>query len=145
MRPFVIGLYGKSNSGKTTLINKIIKCLSKDGIKIAAIKITDKSLEIDEKGKDTWNFSSSGVDLAILSSRNETDYIYKKFLNFDQIYRVINKIDKFNLILIEGVNEDKIPKIRLGDIEIRKNTIFTYDGDFENLINNLKKFIRRSE
>jgi ABC-type dipeptide/oligopeptide/nickel transport system ATPase component len=42
MKPFVLGFYGESGTGKTTLIVDIISRLKSQGFKIASVKITDK-------------------------------------------------------------------------------------------------------
>ena len=60
MVPFVVGFYGKSNSGKTTLVTKLIEKLSNEGFKVASVKMTDKEISIDSKQKDTWKHSKAG-------------------------------------------------------------------------------------
>ena len=77
--PAVIGFYGSSESGKTTLIVKIIKRLIKNGYRVATIKKTDKILTIDKKGKDTWKHSQAGASITVLTSKDKTDImIYNK-------------------------------------------------------------------
>jgi len=138
MTEAVIGIYGKSNTGKTTLIVDIIKRLSNEGFKIASIKITDKKIGIDTKGKDTWKHGEAGAKIVVLSSPKETDFILKQPKDISEIIKMLNQIDKFDLILIEGANDKYIPKIRIGDIDKRENTILTYSGDFKELIEFLK-------
>jgi molybdopterin-guanine dinucleotide biosynthesis protein B len=134
----IIGIYGKSNTGKTTLIIDIIKQLSNEGYSIASVKITDKKIGIDTKGKDTWKYEEAGAKLVVLSSSKETDFLIKKPKDIQEIIAQISKIAKYDLIIIEGVNDRYTPKIRIGDIKIRDNTIFTYIGDFKKLIYFLK-------
>ena len=134
----VIGIYGKSNTGKTTLISDIIKQLSNEGYSIASVKITDKKIGIDTKGKDTWKYENAGAQLVVLSSPKETDFLIKKPKDIQEIIVQINQIAKYDLIIIEGANDKFTQKIRIGDIKKRDNTIFTYNGDFEALIDFLK-------
>ena len=77
-RNAVIGFYGESKSGKTTLIVKIIKQLKKDGLTVATIKKTDKNIEVDIEGKDTWKHRQAGATLVVLSSANNTDIMIGK-------------------------------------------------------------------
>ena len=141
MNRAVVGVYGKSDTGKTTLIVDIIKQLTKEGFKIASIKITNKKIGIDSKGKDTWKHGQAGSNLIVLSSPEETDFIIKKSEDISKILRIINQIDKFDLIIVEGANDKYIPKIRIGDIDIRENTVLTYSGEFKEVIDFLKKKI----
>jgi len=134
----VVGIYGKSDTGKTTLIIDIIKQLSNEGFKIASIKITDKEIGIDSKGKDTWKHGEAGSRLVVLSSPVETSFLLKNNKDISEIIKIINQIDKYDLILVEGANDKYIPKIRIGNIEKRENTIFTYSGVFQEVIEFLK-------
>lgn len=137
--PAILGFYGKSNIGKTSLIIKLIKSLNKEGYKIAVIKITDKKTGVDTKGKDTWKYSKTGSKLTILSSTIETDFIIKRKMDVEEILKQINNFDSYDFVFIEGANDEKTKKIRLGDIKERKNTIRSYKGDFGSLI----KFIMK--
>ena len=62
----VFGFYGSSNTGKTTLIVNIIKNLTDEGFNVATVKITDKNISSDTKGKDTWKFSKAGSKIVVL-------------------------------------------------------------------------------
>lgn len=145
MNPGILGIYGKSGSGKTTLITKIIKRFIKEGFKIACIKITDKKIDFDTKKKDTWNYAKAGAKLIVLSSKNETDILIKNKEDIQKIIDQINFINKYDLIIIEGANDNFTKKIRIGNIKKRKNTIITYKGDFETLIKIIKKEIIKEE
>jgi molybdopterin-guanine dinucleotide biosynthesis protein B len=138
MNQSVIGIYGKSDTGKTTLIIDIIKHLTSEGFNIASVKITNKKIGVDTKGKDTWKHEEAGAKLVILSSPKETDFMIKKPKDISEIINLINQIDTYDLIIIEGANDKYTPKIRIGDIEKRNNTIFTYSGDLERVIDFLK-------
>jgi molybdopterin-guanine dinucleotide biosynthesis protein B len=134
----ILGFYGKSNTGKTTLITQIIRRLTKENYRIATIKITDKKISIDKEDTDSWKHAQAGSELIVFSSPYETTYIVKEKQLTKEIINKIKKMGKYDIILVEGANEKDIPKIRIGDIEERENTILKYDGDFEKLIKILK-------
>jgi len=137
-KPYILGFYGKSNAGKTTLVVDLIKRLTNEGFKVATIKRSDKEISIDNPGKDTFRHTWAGAELTVLSSRNETDFIIKKSLEMIDIIEFISKIDYYEFIFIEGASDRAIPKIRIGDITKRENTVFDYDNDFEKLYNLVK-------
>lgn len=143
MKATVIGIYGKSNTGKTTLIVEIIKKLSNEGFNVASIKQSDKTIEIDSKRKDTWKHGKAGAKLVVLSSTNETDFLFKEKKEISKIIDITSKTGNYDLILIEGANDKFIPKIRIGNIKKRENTILNYSGNFEKLIEIIKKEISR--
>jgi molybdopterin-guanine dinucleotide biosynthesis protein MobB len=139
----VIGFYGKSGSGKTSLIENLIKKLNSEGLKVATIKTTNKKISIDTQGKDTLKYNKAGSRVVVFSSPIETDFLVKEKLLTDDILKQIKFLDAFDIILIEGANDPDIPKIRLGDIEERENTIHHYTGDFEKVMELIKKKINK--
>ena len=137
-KPVIVGIYGESNSGKTVLIEKIVRQLTIESYRVATIKITDKKIGVDTEGKDTWRHSKAGSNLVVFSSDSETDFLLKQKLYSDEIIKIISKIDDFDIVIIEGAREKNIPKIRIGNIEKRENTIFTFDDNFDEVIKIVK-------
>ena len=133
-KPVVIGCYGKSGTGKTSLIVTLIKRLREEGLTVATIKVTDKSISIDQKGKDTWMHSKVGAQLVIFSSIDETDFMVKHSLDLDSILMIIQQSGVYDVILVEGANDPRIPKIRIGDIEIRENTLCSYSDNINEIL-----------
>jgi len=143
--PTVFGFYGKTDAGKTSLIVDIIKHLTDEGFNVSTVKITDKDISIDTEGKDTWKHSIAGSKLTILSSSTETDFLIKQNKKIDEIINYITELGEYDVILVEGINDKKTPKIRLGDIKERYNTILTYKGDFNGLVEIMKKEVSRGK
>jgi molybdopterin-guanine dinucleotide biosynthesis protein B len=56
-----------SNSGKTTLIEKVIRILKGRGLRVAVIKHASAGFDLDKPGKDSWRFQQAGADTVILS------------------------------------------------------------------------------
>ena len=114
----VIGICGYHNSGKTTLIEKLIKWLKNDGYKIATIKNIPKKFSIDTEGKDTWKHGQAGASVVVASSPDETAFIFKRGMELKEIAHILNEIVHPDLILVEGRKMERIPKISVGDIEL---------------------------
>ncbi len=55
-----------SNSGKTTLIERIIPLLKERGLRVAVVKHASKGFEIDRPGKDSFRFREAGADAVVL-------------------------------------------------------------------------------
>jgi molybdopterin-guanine dinucleotide biosynthesis protein B len=60
-----------SNSGKTTLIEKIVTILKARGLRVAVIKHTSKGFDLDKPGKDSWRFQRAGADAVILAGPDQ--------------------------------------------------------------------------
>jgi molybdopterin-guanine dinucleotide biosynthesis protein B len=55
-----------SNSGKTTLIEKIVPILKKQGVRVSVIKHASAGFDLDKPGKDSWRFQRAGADTVVL-------------------------------------------------------------------------------
>ncbi len=55
-----------SNSGKTTLIEKIVPILKKKGVRVAVIKHASAGFDLDKPGKDSWRFQRAGAATVVL-------------------------------------------------------------------------------
>jgi molybdopterin-guanine dinucleotide biosynthesis protein B len=139
--PAIFGFYGESDTGKTSLIEQIIKTLVKDGYNVATIKNTNKETSIDDVGKDTWKHSSAGAMLVVLSTPVETDFIVKDKISTKDIVQIISEFGYYNVILIEGARDSFIPKIRIGTIKKRDNTIMNYQNNFKEIYKIIEKEI----
>lgn len=141
--PAVVGFYGKSDAGKTLLITKLIYRLTNGGYKVATIKITDKEVSLDGRGKDTWRHSQAGAELVALSSPIETSYIVRERRDERRIIWDIAKLGQYDVILVEGARDPSIPKIQIGDAERRDNTVGIYKDNFEEIIEIIKREITK--
>jgi molybdopterin-guanine dinucleotide biosynthesis protein B len=135
----VFGVYGESDSGKTTLIVQLVTRLSKEGYQLATVKQTNKEISMDTKNKDTWRHHKAGARLVVFSSRSETNFLLDNSLSFSEMLRRISGFGCFDFILVEGADEPDIPKIQVGSGKKRSNTIAIYHDNFQEILALLKK------
>lgn len=124
----ILGFSGYSNSGKTTLIEKLIKILKKKGLRVAVIKHhAHNELQVDETGRDSWRFTQAGADISIVSSPEKTAYIEQRSLEFTQLVSLVHDVD---LILVEGFKREPITQIGI----CRKETKEGFPSDLNRYI-----------
>ena len=104
----VIGFAAYSGTGKTTLIEKILRALKQKGYRIAVIKHDAHDFEIDQEGKDSWRFTHAGADMMLISSAKKTALIEQRQRSFSENLSMIHDVD---LILVEGYKQEQIPRI----------------------------------
>jgi len=64
--PPVLSFVGSSNSGKTTLMEKLVSALTAKGMRIATIKHSHHQPEMDTPGKDSWRHKRAGALASLL-------------------------------------------------------------------------------
>lgn len=141
-KTLVLGLYGDSQSGKTTLLERLVRDLTAVGCRVAVIKQTDKRDSVDIGGKDTARFIRAGAEVAVFSSAVETVYLMNEHSTAQDIVKHLDQFGDFDVVFVEGAHDVDIPKVRLGDCVERENTLFTYDGNYGRL---LEKIIRKDQ
>ncbi|PTX55358.1 molybdopterin-guanine dinucleotide biosynthesis protein B [Melghirimyces profundicolus] len=112
--PPVIQIVGYSNTGKTTLITRLIPLLSEEGWKVGTVKRHAGELELDEPGKDTWRHRESGADRVAITARNQTAVIFSRPLGLDELLEHHRGMD---LVLVEGFKGASYPKLLMAGEE----------------------------
>lgn len=127
----IVSIVGKSDSGKTTLMEKLIPELKNRGYRVATIKHDIHGFDIDKEGKDTWRHAKAGADVVVISSPDKLAMI--KGIDgeyaLDKIESTI--IKDVDIILTEGYKKGDKPKIEVFRFEVHKELLCT---DEDNLI-----------
>lgn len=108
-----IAVVGKSKSGKTTLIERLIPELKKRGYRVGSVKHAHHGFEIDKKGKDSYRHRAAGADVVVVASPDEIAMIRKvKTDTLDNLEIFFSDMD---LVLVEGYKRTGKPKIEVFD------------------------------
>jgi molybdopterin molybdotransferase len=109
----IVSIVGKSQSGKTVLMEQLIAEFKRRGYKVAALKHSHGGMEIDHPGKDSWRYAQAGSDAVLVSSPDKLAFIksVNHELDIEEIMPIIGP--EFDFILVEGFRKSKIPKIEV--------------------------------
>ncbi|MQY67479.1 MAG: molybdopterin-guanine dinucleotide biosynthesis protein B, partial [Dehalococcoidia bacterium] len=111
--PPVVSIVGKSKSGKTTLMEKLLGELKSRGYRVATVKHTPQKLSFDEPGKDSWRHIQAGSEATLISSPDKVVLIKPTSakISLEQIARLIG--EDYDIILTEGFSQGNAPKIEV--------------------------------
>ncbi len=112
--PPIISVVGKSESGKTTLLELLVAELKRRGYKIAVIKHAgEEGFELDKKGSDTWRLTEAGSEVVAISSPSKVAVLkpVARDLSPAELSRFIGW--DCDLILTEGFKKSETPKIEV--------------------------------
>src|SRR3989339_633444 len=108
----IISVVGKTNSGKTTLIEKIIPELKKRGYTVGAIKHDVHHFEIDYEGKDTFRMTKAGADMVVIASGEKMAMVKNiSNLSLDKIAEWL--FPDVDIVITEGYKKQNKPKIEV--------------------------------
>jgi molybdopterin-guanine dinucleotide biosynthesis protein B len=109
MKRVAVAFTGPSNSGKTTIVEKISKILVKD-YKVAIVKHDPKDkAQFDTEGKDSYKFSQTGAETIVVSP-TRTTYFSKQSKD---LRGIIDMLNDFDFLLVEGLKTLPLPRIAI--------------------------------
>jgi molybdopterin-guanine dinucleotide biosynthesis protein B len=114
MKPPLFGVTGWKNSGKTTLMARLIAELSGRGYTVAVVKHAHASFDIDHEGRDSFKLREAGAREVALSSPRRFALMRElggaSEMKFEEIVAHIGPCD---LVLVEGFKREDLPKIEI--------------------------------
>ena len=120
----ILCLVGRSNSGKTTLIERLIPELVRAGYRVATVKHAGHGFDLDTEGKDSWRHKRAGASTVVVLSRGSL----AMFSDVSEQIKVEEIRDRYldheiDLIVAEGWKSEGHPKIvvirdQLGEVPV---------------------------
>jgi molybdopterin-guanine dinucleotide biosynthesis adapter protein len=109
-----IAFIAYSGTGKTTLIEKLVKQFTQQGIRVSVIKHTHHHFDIDRPGKDSYRHREAGAGEILLVSDQRWVLMHElKEAAEPSVEEQLSKLSPCDLVIVEGFKEAKIPKIEL--------------------------------
>lgn len=121
--PLVSIVATKSGTGKTTLLEGIIKKLKNKNYKVGILKHDVHKFQIDYPGKDSYKFTEAGADNVVIASESKLAMIQNLEVekSIDELLWLFKDID---IIIVEGFKDNVHPKIEVHRKEIDKNLLY---------------------
>ncbi|XEC95600.1 molybdopterin-guanine dinucleotide biosynthesis protein B [Paenibacillus tarimensis] len=104
----ILQIVGFKNTGKTTLICKLIERMKSDGMKVGVIKHDAHDFQMDYPGTDTWKHQSAGADSVAITSPHRTAWLSAAPMPLEQLIR---RMDAMDVVLVEGFKHEPYPKL----------------------------------
>src|SRR5262249_42904542 len=114
----LFGIAGWKNSGKTTLMVRLIEHFAGQGLRVAAVKHAHHAFDVDHEGRDSFRYKAAGASTVAVSSA-------KRFAIMTELRggpepalgELVWPIEKADLIWVEGCRAEAHPRgeVRRGE------------------------------
>ena len=136
----IIGVVGWKDTGKTTLIEKLIKEFNNRDLTVSTIKHSHHNFSVDRQGTDSFRHFNAGAKETILGSE-------KKWIKFSRqisdpkpnLAFLIEQIIPVDIVIVEGFKSSSHKKVEVVDSMSERKPLYETDKTICGLIINQQK------
>ncbi len=106
------GVTGWKNSGKTTLMERLVAEIGTRGLSVSTVKHAHHAFDVDQPGKDSHRHREAGARQVLISSRKRWALMSEaRGAAEPELAELLARLDTVDLVLVEGYKRDRHPKI----------------------------------
>lgn len=117
----IVSIVGYSDSGKTTLVEKLIPEFKKRGYRVGTVKHSAHGAHFDTPGKDTWRHFAAGADAVVSASPEQIAVIRRPESlpgssgdsSHARLISLAKYLEDVDIIIVEGYKQANVPKIEI--------------------------------
>jgi len=126
----VIGFIGYSNTGKTTLIEKLIPLLIARGLRVSTVKNAHHGFDMDRPGKDSFRYRQAGSAQVLIATSERWALLTEVRGGPVPLEALIAQLAPCDLVLVEGFkSEGHFPRIEVRRTTNAEPPIFPHDAN----------------
>lgn len=108
----IFGVTGWKNSGKTGLVERLVAEFIHRGLSVSTVKHAHHTFDVDHPGRDSYRHRVAGAKEVLLVSKNRWAIMHElRDEDEPNLAEILTKIEKVDLVIIEGFKQDGHPKI----------------------------------
>ena len=123
----IYGVIGWKNSGKTSLMERLVAEITARGHSVSTIKHVHHDVDLDHPGKDTFRHRAAGAKEVVLASAHRFALMAEHRGPEPDLTAVLARLAPVDLVLVEGYKRDRHPKVEAWRAEAGHGLIATDD------------------
>ncbi len=125
-----IGFIGYSNSGKTTLIEKLIPIFRGQGLSVSAVKNAHHGFDMDRPGKDSYRYREAGARQVLIATGSRWALLSETPQRAATLDELLAQLAPCDLVIVEGFkSEGNIARIEVRRSSNSEAPIFPQDSN----------------
>ncbi|WP_027715311.1 molybdopterin-guanine dinucleotide biosynthesis protein B [Desulfuromonas sp. TF] len=113
MKIKALSFVAKSGTGKTTLLEKVIRELKDRDYRVGVIKHDAHRFNIDHPGKDSYRLTAAGADTMLIASPEKLALIKQHPVSPPLDELLATYFSDVDIVLTEGFKKSGLPKIEI--------------------------------
>ncbi len=110
----VFGISGWKNSGKTTLVTRVVSSLVEKGFAVSTLKHAHHAFDIDHEGTDSFRHREAGAgEVAIASARRIAIMTNNSEEHEPDFADLLQRMSPCDLVIMEGFKREDYPKLEI--------------------------------
>ncbi|MGL4235887.1 molybdopterin-guanine dinucleotide biosynthesis protein B [Tabrizicola sp.] len=109
----VYGVIGWKNSGKTSLMERLVAEITGRGLSVSTVKHVHHDVDLDQPGKDTYRHRAAGAREVVLASAHRFALMVEHRGPEPELPAILARLAQVDLVLVEGYKRDAHPKIEV--------------------------------
>lgn len=109
----VYGIIGWKNSGKTSLMERLVAEITGRGFSVSTVKHVHHDVDLDQPGKDSHRHRVAGASEVVLASAHRFALMREHRGPEPELPQILQRLAPVDLILVEGYKRDAHPKIEV--------------------------------
>jgi molybdopterin-guanine dinucleotide biosynthesis protein MobB len=136
-KPRILSVVGYKNTGKTTLVSRLVTALKAEGYRVGTLKHDGgHDFEIDREGTDTWKHRQAGADVTLIASKSHAalQLFYEEEPALEQwLDQLSHPQFGLDILVVEGWKRSTLPKIvMIGHEKIEQlSNVIGYVSDYK--------------
>lgn len=119
----VYGVIGWKNSGKTSLMERLVTEITARGYSVSTVKHVHHAVDLDQPGKDTFRHRQAGAREVVLASKDRFALMVEHCGPEPDLAAILARLAPVDLVLVEGYKRDSHQKIEVWRVETGQNLI----------------------
>ncbi len=131
----VYGVTGWKNSGKTTLVERLVAEITSRGISVSTVKHAHHAFDIDHPGKDSHRHRIAGARQVLVTSPARWALMSELRGGPEPtLAELLGRLAPVDLVLVEGYKRDRHPKIEVRRASTAQDLLAHGDPTIEALV-----------
>ncbi len=110
-KPAVVAFVGRSNSGKTTLIEKLLPEITRRGYRVGTLKHTHHDIDLGDQKKDSNRHKNAGAAMVVVASPSVVSMV-KSWRN-PLLTDLLQQFTGMDLVIVEGYKTERLAKFEV--------------------------------